>query len=460
MASTVEKTEKNKVKLTITVDAETFRQANHAAYLKNRGKINVPGFRKGKAPMPVILQRYGEGTFYEDAFDELFPNAYSDALSEHDVKPVENPALDILEIGEEGVKFTAEVTVVPEIELGKYKGVKIEVPEVKIGAKEVNDTVEREREKIARWVDVDRAVKKGDKATIDYKGFVDGEAFEGGEAQGHVLEIGSGSFIPGFEGSVIGMKKGDEKDIMVTFPKEYHSEELKGKEAKFEVKVHEIKEKELPGLDDEFAKDVSEFDTLDEYKKDIKKKLTEAEERRVENEKENLILQKIVEKSNVEIPEPMIRRETDYMINDMAQRMSYQGINMEQYMQLTNTTVDMLREQYKTDAENRVKTQLVFEAIQKKENFEVTDEDLERELEEIASGGSKSVEEVKKTLNEDNMKYLREVALSKKTVNFLKENAEIKVKEAKAKAPAKKAPAKKTENKKSEPEKAKAKEKK
>ena len=447
MASTFEKTEKNKVKLTVTVDAETFKQANQAAYLKNRGKINIPGFRKGKAPLPVIIQRYGEGIFYEDAFDELFPKAYSDALAEHDVKPVENPSIDIEEIGAEGVKFTAEVTVVPEVELGKYKGVKVDAPEVKIGAKEVNAEIDREREKIARWVDVDRAVKKGDRATIDYKGFVGDTAFEGGEAQGHVLEIGSGSFIPGFEDGVVGMKKGEAKDVMVTFPEEYHSEELKGKEAKFEVTVHEIKAKELPELDDEFAKDVSEFDTLEEYKKDVKKKLTEAAQRRADNEIESQILQKIVEKSKMDIPEAMIKRETDYMINDMAQRMSYQGINLEQYMQITNTTVDMLREQYKAEAENRVKTQLVFDAIQKKENFEVTDEDIDRELAEIASGGGKSLEDIKKTLNEDNMNYLKEVALTKKTTKFLKDNAEIKTKETKEKAPAKKAPAKKTEEK-------------
>jgi len=448
MASTVEKTENNKVKLTITVDAETFKQANHAAYLKNRGNINIQGFRKGKAPMPIIIQRYGEGVFYEDAFDEAFPKAYADALLEHDVKAVENPSLDILEIGAEGIKFTAEVTVMPEVELGKYKGVKIDAPEAKVAAKEVNAQIEGEREKIARWVDVARAVKKDDKATIDYKGFVDETAFEGGEAQGHVLEIGSGSFIPGFEEQVIGMKKDEKKDVIVTFPKEYQSEELAGKEAKFEVTVHEIKEKELPALDDEFAKDVSEFDTLAAYKKDVKKNLTEAAKKRAESETENLLLQKIVEKSKVEIPEPMIKREIDYMINDMSQRMSYQGINLDDYMKMTNTTVDMLREQYKADAENRVKMQLVFDAIQKAESLEVTDEDVERELEEIASGGGKSVEEVKKTLTDDNINYLKEVALTKKTTQFLKDNAEIKAKEAKKKAPAKKAPAKKAPAKK------------
>lgn len=452
MASTVEKTEKNKVKLTITVDAETFKQANQTAYMKNRGQINIPGFRKGKAPLPVIVQRYGEGVFYEDAFDEVFPQSYSAALEEHDVKPVEHPSLDILEIGAEGVKYTAEVTVMPEVKLGKYKGVKVEAAEYKVGAKEVNEEIEKEREKIARWVNVERAVKTGDKTTIDYKGFVGEDAFEGGEAQGHVLEIGSGSFIPGFEDQVVGMKPGEEKDIMVTFPEQYHSDELAGKEAKFEVKVHEIKEKELPELDDEFAKDVSEFDTLAEYKKDVKKKLTDAAKQRAESETDSSIFQKVVEGCEVEIPEPMITRETDYMINDMAQRMSYQGINLDDYMKITNTTMDMLREQYKSEAENRVKSQLVFEAIQKAEGLEVTDEDVDAELQEVA--GDKSIEEVKKTLNESNINYLKEVALTKKTTKFLKDNAEIKAKQAKKKAPAKKAasdkkeaPAKKTTKK-------------
>ncbi len=446
MASTVETTDKNKVKLTITVDAETFKQANQTAYMKNRGKINIPGFRKGKAPLPVIIQRYGEGIFYEDAFDEVFPKAYSDALTEHDVKPVENPSLDILEIGAEGVKFTAEVTVMPEVELGKYKGIKADKPEVKIGAKEVNAEVKKEQEKIARWVEVERAVKNGDKATIDYKGFVGEEAFQGGEAQGHVLEIGSGSFIPGFEEQVVGMKAGEEKDIFVTFPEQYHSEDLKGKEAKFEIKVHEVKQKELPELDDEFAKDVSEFDTLAEYKKDIKKKLTEAAEKNAEAELENSILQQVIDNAKVDIPEAMIARETDYMINDMAQRMSYQGINLQDYMQMTNTTVDMLRGQYKADAENRVKMQLVYDAVKKAENMEVTDADIDRELEEIAQGGGKSVEEIKKTLNDDNINYLKEVALNKKITQFFMDNADIKVKETKKKAPAKKAPAKKDED--------------
>ncbi len=450
MAATVEKTEKNKVKLTITVDAETFKKANNSAYLKNRGKINIPGFRPGKAPLPIIIQRYGEGVFYEDAFDEVYPQAYSAALQEHDVNPVETPSLDILEIGAEGVKFTAEVTVMPEVELGKYKGVKVDAPEYKVSAKEVNEQIEREREKIARWVDVDRAVKKGDKATIDYKGFADDVPFEGGEAQGHVLEIGSGAFIPGFEEQVIGMKKDEQKDIMVTFPEQYQSADLAGKEVKFEITVHEIKEKQLPELDDEFAKDVSEFDTLAEYKKDIKKNLTEAAKSKADSEIENAILQKVVENSTVEIPEPMIVRETDYMIKDMAQRMSYQGISLEDYLKMTSTTVDMLREQFKADAESRVKMQLVFEAVQKAEGFEVTDEDLDRELEEIASSGGKSVDEIKKTLNESNISYLKEMALSKKTVKLLKDNAEIKVKETKKKAPAKKAPVKKETAKKTE----------
>jgi trigger factor len=412
----------------ITVDAETFEKANHSAYLKSRSKINVPGFRKGKAPKAVILQRYGEGVFYEDAFDEVFPLAYQEAILEHDIKPVERPAIDILEIGPEGVKFTCEVTVMPEVKLGDYKGVEIEAPEYNVTEKQVDAQIQRECEKIARWVEVEREVKKGDRATIDYKGFVDDVAFEGGEAEGHPLEIGSGSFIPGFEDQIIGMKKGEQKDIMVTFPEQYHSEELKGKEAKFEVTVHEIKEKELPELDDEFAKDVSEFDTLNEYKEDIKTKLQEQADARTESEIENLLIERIAQNSEVDIPQPMIEREIDFMVNDMQRRMRYQGIDMEEYLRLTNTELSTLREQFKNDAEMRVKTGLVLEEIQKAENFDVTDEEIDNELEQIAKSGNQSVEDIKKTLTPDNISYLRESVLNKKTVQFLKDNAVLKVK--------------------------------
>lgn len=451
MISIVEKTEKNKVKITITVDAETFKKANHSAYLKARGSINIQGFRKGKAPMPIIIQRFGESVFYEDAFDIVFPEIYSEALKEHDIQPIERPSIDIAEIGDKGVKFTCEVTVMPEVKLGKYKGVKIDVPEYKVTAKEVNAEIDQELQKIARWVDVERVAKKGDKATIDYKGFVDNNAFEGGEAQGHVFEIGSGSFIPGFEDQVIGMKIGEEKDIMITFPEKYHSEELKGKKAKFEVKLHNIKEKELPELDDEFAKDVSEFDTLTEYKKDIKKNLTKQAKQHAESETESMLIKKIVNDSEVEIPDKMIEREIDYMVKDMGRRMSYQGINMDDYMKMTNTDIKTIREQFKADAQNRVKTQMVFSAIQKAESFEVTDEDIDAELKTIAQGGGQSVEDLKKTLNDDNINYLNDMALTKKTSAFLKENAEIKVKEAKKKTPAKKkTTAKKASTKKTE----------
>lgn len=446
MKSIVEKTENNKVKITITVDAETFEKANHSAYLKSRGKINVPGFRKGKAPKAVIIQRYGEGVFYEDAFDEVFPVAYQEAILENDIKPVERPAIDILEIGKEGVKFTCEVTVMPEVKLGDYKGVEIEAPEYKVTAKQVNAQIDSEREKIARWVEVDRKVKKGDRATIDYKGFVADVAFEGGEAQGHPLEIGSGSFIPGFEEQVIGMSKGEQKDVIVTFPTEYHSEELKGKEAKFEVTVHEISVKELPELDDEFAKDVSEFDTLADYKKDIRKKLKEQAKARTESEIENLVVEKVSENSEVEIPQPMIEREIDYMVQDMQRRMSYQGINLEEYLRLTNTELSTLREQFKGDAQKRVKTGLVLEEIQKAENFDVTDEDIDNELEQIAKSGNQSVEEIKKTLTPDNINYLRESVMNKKTVAFLKDNATMKPKEAKKKATKKTAAKEKKED--------------
>lgn len=458
MKSTVEKTEKNQVKITITVDAETFKSANHGAYLKGKADISVPGFRKGKAPLNIIIQRYGETTFYDDAFDEVFPDAYSSALKENDIQPVERPSINILEIGKQGVKFTCDVTVMPEIKLGKYKGVTIKAAEFKVTAKQVNAQIESERDKIARWVDIERAAEKGDRVTIDYKGFVDEKAFEGGEAQGHDLEIGSGSFIPGFEDQIIGMNKNDTKDIIVTFPEEYHNEDLKGKKARFEVKVNEIKVKEIPELDDEFAKDVSEFDTLDEYKKDIRNNLNEEAKNKRDADIENLLIAEILKDCKVDIPQPMIEREIDNLLNDMQRRMSYQGIKMEDYLRMTNTDINTLREQFKNDAENKVKTQLMFDAIKKAENFEVTDTDIEAELEIIAKSSAKSIEEIKKTFNEDNMSYLKDTAMTKKTMKYIKDNATINVLPEKKKAPAnKKTSAKSVPAKKASADKAKKK---
>ncbi|MCK5128699.1 MAG: trigger factor [Clostridiales bacterium] len=456
MKSIVENTEENKVKITITVDAEAFEKANHSAYLKKRSEIDMPGFRKGKAPKEMIIKKFGEGVFYDEAFDIVFPESYGQTIKENDIHPVERPTIDILEIGKEGVKYTCEMFVIPEIKLGKYKGLKVEVPANKVTADMVDAQINGELEKIARWVDVEREVQTGDRTTIDYKGSVDDVAFEGGEAQGHALEIGSGSFIPGFEEQVIGMKVGDQKDITVTFPEEYHSEDLKGKDAKFEVKVNEIKIKELPELDDEFAKDVSEFDTLEEYRKDIDTKLKEQAQARTDNDTENLLIEKMAEGSEANIPQPMIDREVDYMVEDMGRRMSYQGINMEDYLKMTNTDINALREQFKGDAAKRVKIQLMFDEIKKIEKFEVSDEEIDTELEAIvkAQGGAQKLEEIKKTLTPENVEYVKDSVKTKKIMSLVKENAEIKVVAVKKKAPAKKkalakkkTPAKKAETK-------------
>ncbi len=426
MKTSVEKLENNKVKLEIEVDAQQFDEAMQKAYLKNRKHITIPGFRKGRAPRQIIERYYGEGIFYEDAINEACPKAYEEAVRESGIEPVDQPTIDIVQIGGgKSLIFTAEVTVKPEVELGQYKGIEINKVEYNVTDQDIDNQLEMIREQNARWVSVeDRPAKEGDLLTIDYKGYVDGEAFEGGTAEKQTLEIGSQRFIPGFEEQLVGMKVGDEKEIQVTFPEEYHAEDLKGKEATFEIKVHEIKEKELPELDDEFVKDISEFDTLEEYKANLRKTMEENAKQREKIEMENQLLEKVVQNAKVDIPEVMVENEIDAMVRDMDFRMRYQGLDLQSYLDMINTSMEDFRAQFKDDAYNRVKLQLTLEQIIKEEKIEASDEDLEREYEKIAEQYKLDVERVKKDYQGQEEGLKRSLAVQK-AVDFLMEHAVI-----------------------------------
>ncbi len=422
----IEKLENSKVKLEIEVDAKQFDEAMHKAYLKNRGRIIIPGFRKGKAPRQIIERYYGEGIFYEDALAETLPAKYDEAVKEYGLFPVDQPDFDVVQIGNgQDLIFTAEVTVKPDVVLGQYKGIEINKVEYNVTDQDVDDQLERVREQNARWITVeDRPVKDGDRLTLDYKGYVDGEAFEGGTAENQTLVIGSGQFIPGFEEQLIGMNIGDEREIKVTFPEEYHAEELKGKDAIFEVKVHEIKEKELPELDDEFIKDISEFDTVEEYRADLKKRMEEDAARRGKAEMENLLLRKVVDNMEVDVPEVMIEREIDSSIRDMDMRMRYQGFDLNSYLAMMGSSMEDFRSEMRDEASYRVKLQLALEQIIKDEAIEVTQEDLDKEYNSIAEEFKMDLDEVKKRYEgqEDGLKNSLSI---QKTIDFLMKEAVI-----------------------------------
>lgn len=387
MSLQVENLEKNMAKLTITVEATEVEKAIQNAYLKTRGKLNIAGFRKGKAPRQIIEKMYGVGIFYEDAVNEMIPDAYEAAAKESGLEIVSQPKIDVVQIekGKEFI-FTAEVAVKPEVELGKYKGIEVEKKDVTVTDEEVAAEMDRVREQNSRIVPVeDRAVADGDITTIDFEGFVDGEAFEGGKGTDYPLTIGSHSFIDTFEEQLIGVKIGEEVTVDVTFPEEYHAEELKGKPAQFKVTVKEIKAKELPELDDDFAQDVSEFDTLDEYKEDTKKKLEEKKANEAKGAKEDAIIEKIIEDSKMEIPDAMVDTQVRQMAEDFARRLQQQGLSVEQYFQFTGLTAEALIEQMKPQAVKRIQSRLVLEAIAKAEAIEVTDEDINKEIDNMAA---------------------------------------------------------------------------
>ena len=423
--ATMEKLEGSKVKLTIEIAADEFEKAVQEAYLKTRKKYSVPGFRKGHAPRKVIENAYGWIVFFDDAFDLVYPNAYEAAVQEHGITPVDRPDVSIVSV-EQGapIVFTAEVSVKPEVTLGAYKGIEVEKQEYNVTDEMVEAEIDKEREKIASTSEItDRPVANGDKINLDYSGSVDGVKFEGGTAEGQELTIGSGTFIPGFEEQLVGMNPGEEKDITVTFPEKYHSEELAGKEAVFHVKVNAILETNLPEADDEFAKDVSEFDTIAELRADKRKKLEEAEALHAKNVRENALITKACENATVEIPEAMIERQMDHMLNDIRYRLSMQGISLEDYCKYTGSSIEAMRKEMRGDAEKRVKSQLVLEAISKAEALEATAEEIEQKLDEYAAQFGDKAESFKKGLTEEDKLYFADQIVLDKTIALLCDNA-------------------------------------
>ena len=425
MSLQVEKLEKNMAKLTIEVSAEEFEKALQAAYLKQRKKISVPGFRKGKVPRAMIEKMYGVGIFYEDAANLLIPDAYAKAYDECELEIVSQPTIDVVQI-ETGKPFifTAEVAVRPEVTLGEYKGLKVDKISNRVTAKEVEAKLEEEQKKSARTVAVlDRAVQDGDEVVLDFEGFVDGVAFEGGKGENYPLTIGSGSFIPGFEEQLIGVEAEKEVEVNVTFPEEYHEASLAGKAATFKCTVHEIKVKELPELDDDFAAEVSEFDTLDEYKADIKAKIKEQKIADGKKKQEDQVVDKAVANATMEIPEAMIDMQVRQQYEDMSYRMQSQGLSMQQYFQFTGTTEKTLMEEMRPQAEKRIEARLVLEAIAKAENLEITEEKFEAELVKMAEQYQMEVDKLKELLGEAEKEQMKQDMAVQEAVTFLVENA-------------------------------------
>lgn len=436
MSYTVEKIASNKVKLSFVESAESFDAAVEKAYLKDRSKINVPGFRKGKAPRKLIENMYGEGVFYDDAFELVAQPAYEEAIKAENLQVVDRPQVDVQQIGAgQELKYTLEVFVKPDVTLGEYKGVAVEKNVEKVTDEAVDARIQNDVERASTTQDVtDRAVENGDIVNLDYAGSVDGVAFEGGTAQGQSLTIGSGMFIPGFEEQMVGMNIGEERDLSVKFPEQYHADSLAGKDAVFHVKVNGIQTKVRPELDDDFAADVSEFDTFEAYKANIVADLEKNAADRAEANLEDALVQKVVDAADCDIPDAMIQDEITTMLREMEMRMIYQGIRFEDYLKYTGQTLDQVRENYKPEAANRVKTQLVLEAVAKAENIVPTDEDVDEAIADQAKRVNRDVEEFKASLSEQQKEYLKETAGIKKVIDFLKANAVITEKAAEEKA--------------------------
>ena len=427
MSMKVEKTDKaNEVKLSFVIEAQKFDEAIQKAYTKNAKYFTIPGFRKGKAPYKIVERQYGAQIFYEDAFNEVVPEIYEKELNENKIEAVSRPDIDItqMEKGKDLI-FTAIVQTKPEVTLGKYKGIELKKIEYTVKEEEIEHELGHMQERNARLVNVeDRPVEKDDTVVIDFEGFVDGVAFEGGKAEGHELVIGSNTFIPGFEDQIIGMKIDEEKEINVTFPEEYFSKDLAGKEAMFKVKLHEIKKKELPTLDDEFAKDVSEFDTLEELKKSIKEKLEEQNTSRAKYETEDAAIKAVCDNVKIEIPSGMVETETDNMIRDIEQRLMYQGLNLTQYLQMMQKTEADMRKEFEEQATQTVKTKLVLEAIIKAEKIEASEDEIKAKAEEMAKNYGRDAEEM---LKNDALKvYIGDTLKTEKAVDFIVKNAKIK----------------------------------
>ncbi|QCX33078.1 trigger factor [Caloramator sp. E03] len=425
MNTKVEKVENNKVKLEITVSAQDFQEALKKSYNKNVGKFNIPGFRKGKAPMAIIEKYYGIGVFYEDAVQFVCDDTYPKAIEENNLDPVDYPEIDIVQIDKnKDFIYTATVTVKPEVKLGEYKGVEVEKVEYKVSDEDVDTELNLMRDKNARILTKEGKIENGDIAVIDFEGFIDGVPFEGGKADNYQLTIGSGTFIPGFEDQLVGVAAGNTVDVNVTFPEDYHEESLKGKPALFKVTVKEVKYKELPELDDEFAKDVSEFDTLDELKQDIRKKLEEENALKAKKEYEDKVINKVVEAAEVDIPDVMIEKEIDFMINDFSYRLKYQGLDIKKYAELIGTTVEGLREQFKEPAKQRVKNKLVLEAIAKAENIKASEDEIEKRAEEIAKYyGSKDLEKMKEAILMTEKNIIEDEIVNNKVIDFVVESS-------------------------------------
>mgnify|MGYP000901526727 FL=1 len=425
MSLQVEKLEKNMAKLTIEVSAEEVEKAIEKAYQKQKSRISVPGFRKGKVPRKMVEKMYGVGVFYEDAVNDMIPTAYEAAVKESELEIVSQPKIDVVQIeaGKEFI-FTAEVAVKPEVELGEYKGVEVPKSDVSVSDEEVMAEIDKEREQNSRIITVDdRAVEDGDMTVIDFEGFVDGVAFEGGKGTDYPLTIGSHSFIDTFEEQLIGKNIGEEVDVNVTFPEEYHAEELKGKPALFKVTIKEIKKKELPELDNDFVEDVSEFSTVDEYKASIKTKIEEKKADEAKSAKEEATIEKIIEGAKMEIPDAMVDSQVRQMAEDFARRISAQGLTIDQYFQYTGLTSDKLLEQMRPQALKRIQSRLVLEAVADKENFEVTDEDVNNEINDMASAYQMEADKLKDLLTDADKENMKRDIQVKKAVEFVTENA-------------------------------------
>ncbi len=422
----VEKLENSKAKLEITVESERFDKAMDEAYKKNAKYFIVPGFRKGKAPKNVALRHYGEGVLFEEAFNILVPEVLEQAYKDNNLDVVAAPDIDLKQIG--GGKdfiFTATVTLKPEFELGKYKGISLDKKEYLVSEDQIDEELKRRQNQNARISEAKEGaeLKVGDTAVIDFEGFVDGVPFEGGKAEGHSLEIGSGSFIPGFEDQLVGMKSEEERDINVKFPEEYFSKDLSGKDAVFKVKLHEIKVKELPELDDEFAKDISEFDTLEDLKENIRDMLQEKNNQRAKDETNQEAIDAVIENTKLDLPDAMVDAEVDAYVNDMEHNLSRQGLSVEQYLKYMGKTLSEFKDEYRVSAVKNIKTRLILEAIAKKENLEVTDKDIDERMSELAKSYGRDAKEFVKNAGEQTRNYVKEELKYDVAVKYIVDNA-------------------------------------
>lgn len=432
MKATLISKENNRAKFTMDFTAEEFEAAVVKAYQDSKDKFNIDGFRKGKAPRSIIEKHFGEGVFFEDAINNLFQTAYPEALNELDLEVIDSPQADFSEIGKgKPLTVTIDVAVYPVVEVKDYKGIEVEQVDPEVTEEDVDRDIEAMRKRNSRMVVADRPVENGDTVILDYAGFVGDEQFQGGTAENQELKIGSGMFIPGFEEQLIGVKAGDSKDVVVTFPEEYQAKELAGKEATFKCKVHEVKFEELPELDDEFAKDVSEFDTLTELRDDARARILESVKLQCENEAKDKVIAQVYENNKIEAPATMVADEMDRMIQELEQQMRYQGLNIQQYLQFTGSTLDDFRNEIKPEAEKRVATRIVLRSIGDVENVEVTDEDLDKELQRMSEAYNTDPENIKKMLGEENLAFFRKDIALTKVMDMLYNEAKITLVKAK-----------------------------